>query len=748
MSLGGSLSGISFAGLGSGIDTQSIVKQLMQIESIPLRRIQARKQEIQARSLLYSGLRERVQGLRTATSALEISSVYGKVKASLSDASVASVSVSGTPSATSFELAVSKLASSEKLRSGALASADQPLGTSGTFLVNGRMVTVETTDTLQQIAGKISAAGGGVSATVVNGGPGQAYLSVAGSATGAGARMSFAAVSGTALEDLGLFGGALAARDLVGGNLARGVAFASKGATLQSLTGSAGAGDLMIGGTAVAVDFAADSLQTLADKINAAGAGATAQVVEVTSGSTKTYRLEVSGAEVPAGLSDPDGLWQQLGVLQAAPTNLRQAAGDAEFTVDGIAQRSATNLVSGVIEGVTLTLLSGDEAQPKTTTVTLARDPAAVVEAVKKYRDAYNALADFISQNSKFDKETFATGPLFADSIARQVSNTIFETFSLAATGVGLGNLGALGFTLDSEGKLQLDEAALAGALERDPEAVRKTMTVSGSASGAGLTFLGATAKSRANASGFVVHVTQAATQASMVANEANAAPWAANETLSFSGAVFGGQVDVVLSAGMTLEQVVDQLNRDSRLQGKVVASIEAGKLRLDSSRYGTPGSFAVVSDLDAGSDNSGIGTTGGVYTEGLDVAGTINGEAATGRGQVLSGNKGNLSTDGVQAIYTGTATGDVGTLSFTVGWAPRALDRMLSLTDSANGLMAAADALLRTQEEDADKTIKSLEERLAIREATLRRKFLAMEQAMSAMQQQMLQIQAATQPR
>lgn len=744
MSIGGSLSGVSFAGLGSGIDTQSIIAQLMQIESIPLTRLRARKAGIQARNQLYDGLRERVDALRTATSGLEAASVYTSVRAASSDESVATVTAQSGAAVGSFELAVRQLAKGEKLMSTPFASASSELGLSGSFLVNGKLVSVEATDSLQAVAGKINAAKGGVAATVVNGGAGQVYLSVSGSRTGASARISLAGVSGGALAGLGLVSSSLEAREAVSSDTVRSLGLSSKTAALGTLMGASTAGTIAIGGTDVTVDLAADSLETVAAKINAAGTGATASVVEVEQGSEKVFKLQVQGAGVPAGLSDPDGIWQQLGVLQGAAVDRRQSAENALFSVEGLDQSRESNQVSGIIEGVTFQLLSADSATPKKTTVTVSRDTGAVVESVKKYRDAYNALATYIAQNSAFDKDTFESGPLFGDGIARQVQATVFDAFSIAAQGVGLGNLGVLGFSVEPDGSLTLDEAALTALVESDPDAVRRTMAVEGSATGAGLLFLGATARSKTLASGFVVDITQPATTSNVVSNLASGV-WEEGETLTFSGDLFGTSVEVTLSAGQDLASVVSQINNDSRLQGRVTASIEAGKLRLDGSRYGTPGRFSVVSNLEPKTTNSGIGA-GGVVTDGLDVAGTINGEEAEGRGQVLSGKKGNLTTEGVQAMYVGSSTGNVGTLSFSVGWAPRAIDRLLALTDSANGLMAAAEDALESQEADADAGIEDLEERLAIREQTLRRKFLAMEQAMAAMQQQLARLQQVQQ--
>lgn len=738
MSLGGSLSGVSFSGLGSGIDTQSIVSQLMQVESIPLRRLQARRQEIEARELLYSGLRDRVSAFRDAVNSLQQASVYQKIKASSSDIAVATVSADATASAGGFTLAVSKLAQGEKFVSTAFASASDALGLTGSFLVNGKKVDVTADENLQQIAGKINRAGAQVSATVVNGGPNQVVLSISGSQTGAGSKVSFAPVSGSVLPSLGLFGAGLEARHASAPSTARGLGLTSKTAPLGTLIGSSAAGNLTISGQDVAVDFAVDSLETIASKINAGGTGVTASVVEVTNGSAKSYHLEVTGAAVPAGLTDGDSLWQQLGVLRATPLDIRQQSQDAEFTVDGIAQRSATNTVTGVVQGVTLTLLAADTATPKTTQIGLERDTAAVKDELKKLVDAYNGVTTFIQENSTFDADTFESGPLFGDSVARQVEQNLFQTFSLQGNGVGLGNLASLGLSLGSSGTMELNEAALDTALSTDPDAIRRTMSVDGSTTGANLSFLGATARSRTSASGYVVNVTQAATKAAMLAATQATLPWSATEKLTFSGTVFGNSpIEVTIGAGSSLAQVVSQLNSDTRLAGRVVASVEGGALRLDSARFGTPGDFTAVSDLDPAADNSGLGKTGGTYTAALDIVGTINGEAADGIGQLLTGKKGNLTTEGVQLLYSGSATGDVGTVSFTVGWATRAVDALLALTDPVNGLMEATDQRLEDQLEDTDRDIASMEARLTIRQETLRRRFLAMEQAMSAMQRQ-----------
>jgi flagellar hook-associated protein 2 len=149
-----------------------------------------------------------------------------------------------------------------------------------------------------------------------------------------------------------------------------------------------------------------------------------------------------------------------------------------------------------------------------------------------------------------------------------------------------------------------------------------------------------------------------------------------------------------------------------------------------------------VTSNLTAGADNSGIGSAGAAVN-GLDVAGTINGEAATGSGQFLMGNTGNATTEGLQIQYTGNTTGAVGSVTLNRGIASLLSYRMESFTDSVNGLLTSVDRALTDQIEDLNDRITSTQERLAVREETLRKRFTAMEEAIGRLNAQSSQFGA-----
>ena len=118
-------------------------------------------------------------------------------------------------------------------------------------------------------------------------------------------------------------------------------------------------------------------------------------------------------------------------------------------------------------------------------------------------------------------------------------------------------------------------------------------------------------------------------------------------------------------------------------------------------------------------------------------MAGTINNEAATGSGQFLTGNAGDSTTEGLQIQYTGSATGNVGTISYSRGMGSQLTDLISSFTDTTNGLFTAADASLQTQIDGIDKDISTATDRIAAKTADLKARFSAMETAIANLKSQ-----------
>jgi flagellin len=175
--------------------------------------------------------------------------------------------------------------------------------------------------------------------------------------------------------------------------------------------------------------------------------------------------------------------------------------------------------------------------------------------------------------------------------------------------------------------------------------------------------------------------VSNASADESVSANATGSALLATAETLTLTDVVTGKSTTVSLLVGDSLDVVVNKINSAAQAAGvRVMASLDdGGKIRWTNTAYGssTYASVTITSNISSAasaanlgigngqtltiSASGAIGSTNYTGTAGNDVAGTINGEAATGQGQYLIGNTGNPNTAGLKLkITTATASGQI----------------------------------------------------------------------------------------
>jgi flagellar hook-associated protein 2 len=152
---------------------------------------------------------------------------------------------------------------------------------------------------------------------------------------------------------------------------------------------------------------------------------------------------------------------------------------------------------------------------------------------------------------------------------------------------------------------------------------------------------------------------------------------------------------------------------------------------------YGSDYGFTISEDAAASGNKL---WTGGDQTvnNGVDVAGTINGEAATGSGQFLTGDDGENNVDGLVIKYTGTTEDlHVGDVKLTLGTA-ELFDRVLySITDSYDGYLAFKQDSLQDSIDSLGTRVDEMEARLNQKMERMINKFVAMETALSRIQSQ-----------
>lgn len=178
---------VQLTGLG-GFDSSGVIDQLVSIASKPLGDIDRQKGLVDSASLTMSSFSSKLTALKTAAAALSETSGFSAKAATSSDGAVVA-SVGGAPATGSYTVEVTQLARAQKSRSDAQASATAALGQDGdlTIRIGGGdpiTVSVVATDSLSDIAAKISQSGARVSATVLDAG-GSYRLSIQGLDTGA-----------------------------------------------------------------------------------------------------------------------------------------------------------------------------------------------------------------------------------------------------------------------------------------------------------------------------------------------------------------------------------------------------------------------------------------------------------------------------------------------------------------------------------------------------------------------------------
>lgn len=183
-----SSSSITFSGLATGLDSASIIKQLVQVESLPIQRLQGKEADIDAKSRKLTTLQSKLDDLRNAALALDSRAEALPTQASSTDASVVSASATGGSSLGSYQVQVDRLASAARVYSNSFA-ADTPglFGTGDLKLSIGGhdyTVTVDASDTIDSVSHKIQASGAPVSTGMLYDGTGY-RLVVSGRDTGA-----------------------------------------------------------------------------------------------------------------------------------------------------------------------------------------------------------------------------------------------------------------------------------------------------------------------------------------------------------------------------------------------------------------------------------------------------------------------------------------------------------------------------------------------------------------------------------
>lgn len=249
----------------------------------------------------------------------------------------------------------------------------------------------------------------------------------------------------------------------------------------SALVGS-GRATLSSGGNTFSIDVPADmTLAGLRDAINGAqdNTGVNATLVQSTAGARLVLSARGTGATgtLTVTVADAAGGLDSLAYSNAAPGAYTQlaAAQDAIVRVAGFDQASATNRITGAIDGVTLDLLAADA--DTTHTLTVANDTGVIRERIGAFVSTYNAMQTAIAGLRGYNATTREGGPLLGDSMLLGLEARLRRGLGDRVGGLS-GNhtsLASLGITTDvKSGNLLVDDAKLSAAIQGDFEGVAR----------------------------------------------------------------------------------------------------------------------------------------------------------------------------------------------------------------------------------------------------------------------------------
>lgn len=179
---------IASAGIGSGLDVNGLVGQLMALESRPLTTLATREAKYQAQLTAYGSVKGALSSFQSSVAALASPERYSTVNANIADATVATASAATDAVPGTHTLEVQALAQAQKLASTAFPSVTDGIGSGtltiqfgtysgGNFAINPdkaikTVVIGSGNSSLAGVRDAINAAAAGVTASIINDGSG------------------------------------------------------------------------------------------------------------------------------------------------------------------------------------------------------------------------------------------------------------------------------------------------------------------------------------------------------------------------------------------------------------------------------------------------------------------------------------------------------------------------------------------------------------------------------------------------
>lgn len=789
----------SVNGIGSGLDVNGIVDQLMAIERQGQTRAVAKRDAIQTRLDALGKIRAQMSALNNAAAALDQSSDWNAFITTSSDSDVVTASASSSATTGSLAFTIDQLATAASLRSANTIVSPATVITSGNLLVAkggyslgfsvlkaGNALTTGAHDirvtqssaaatrTAAAALGTTTVITAGVNDTItadVNG-VSQSFTIAAGSysrnalaaavATASsntltasvastsnklvlktaneGSSASLQVTGGSALTDLGL---------AVDGSAAIGVDGIVKvdntSTTISNI--AAGATTTLNADTGTVIGTFSGGLRVglVSAKNVSTGTGTLSAVVNA----INQANVGVSAAAVQVGTdayrlqitATAAGSSGRLNIDTAQFTSVGglteiDTGANAQITIGSGAGAYSIQSSSNSVSGVLPGVtLNLTKKSTDPITVTIGRDPNALADKVQALATAANAAINELKRQSAYDAASKSGGPLAGNSLVRSLLASISQAVAGSVSGTTLSSGGQAGLGTTRDGLVNFDRKKFLDAYNNNADAVSELFVRRGTTTSADVTFRNS--GNRTQQGTYAVAITTAAVTAAASGNTIGSGAISAAETIDVK--VGGTTATYAASAGESLADIAAGLNAALGASGiPVSASVSGNTLSLTATNAGTSGTFSVRSNA-TGASQTGLASTANSWEEraGVNVAGTIDGRSATGSGTTLTVSNTDTKIPGLAVGVTGNSPGSYGTVTYAPGIAARLALAVANANDLASGSITSAEQGNRTNITRLNRDITEWDRRLDERRLRLRLQYATLDTTLGQLRNQ-----------
>ncbi len=470
------MSNLGVSGLASGFDWKSLISQLADVDRAPQRVLQTDQNKLNQQNNAYAGIQTELTVLQSRIDALQSTDLYQARQSSVSDTTAAQVSASAGTGVGSYSFNVTQLATTAQISSSSsvakalnatndvsgltLSSAgfSQPV-TAGNITVNGKLVSIATTDSLKDVFDHISTATGGTVTGAYDASTDKITLSssseiILGSSADTSNFLQLSRLSNNGT------GSVSSASTLGGIRLSASLASANFGTTVND--GGSGAGAFKINGVSISYSATADSVQAVLNKINNSGAGVTASY----NSSTGKFQLaNQTTGDIGVALEDVTGNFLAASGLSGGTLTHGK---DLKYQLNGAGPilSSHSNTITADSSGITGLVVTALK-EGSTFSVGVSVDTAKIKTAIQSFVTQYNQVQNLIDRNttSSTDKTGKVTASLLSgDATATELTRKLRSMVGArAGTGTikGLADLG-----IDTSGDNNLLTTTNATALD------------------------------------------------------------------------------------------------------------------------------------------------------------------------------------------------------------------------------------------------------------------------------------------